>query len=156
MGISLKSIAGLCTLSFIVGFGLGRYSVKEKEIIAKDNVKTNIVQNSVVTANKEIVTTKKTFTHNGKVKSETQTKIYYGLSDSTNTSQIIDSEITKNSLVSVSKKNWMIGGFIPITDYKNYGKYTPQISYRIMGEVWVCFQTDLEITRPMVGMLISF
>src|SRR5271165_2578200 len=163
--IIIFSYAGCLTLGIIIG----RFSKKDipkitqtqttqQKIVAVQKIDNNTITHENIKSEKETIVTQKLFSPKGKLKKETQTQTVYNevnLSEKTEAknenNQIIEAKLTKDSLIIEPSKKWLVQGFIPMTNYKDYSEYTLQVSYRVYGQIWASAQSNLIFTRPMAG-----
>ena len=157
MNIKFILILGITCLA--IGFSLGRFTKKDSSKLTKNQT----IQQKVVTqqqivsqtdthenvkSEKETITTQKVFSSKGKLKKETQTQIVYNqvnLSERVEardeSRQVIDTKLTKESLIIDPAKNWSLNSFIPVNNYKDYSDYSLQVSYRVYGQIWLSAQS---------------
>lgn len=152
----------------LIGFIIGIKAQKkppEPSIVSKAQTQQQTVSNNNAIAiqgmDKQIVSTINQYYPSGHIEKTTKTSTNYTSTIRNTTATInnslINGTLTKNSIISpqAAQKNWMLGGFLPTSNYKDYSDYTLQASYRIVGPIIVSFQSNLIFTRPMVGFQIQ-
>lgn len=127
----------------------------------QEDTTSNIQENRQQVDNKEVVVLQKQYFPSGKISNYKKTTTDY---TSTTKKQQVTISKTQTKVTEAEKsteivnppKNWLLQGFIPTSNYKDYSDYTLQVSYRVIGPIYASFQTNLIFNRPMIGIGIQF
>lgn len=165
-----------CVTSFSIGAIVGIWFNHNKnsnntihnQIIQKNIVETQKIQNITsikknVLKKGKVIYIQKEFNKKGILKKESESQTFYISQNSIESESgkyekddFVGSEATRNTFTTTSQKNWSLGALIPTSNYTDYSNYTGQVSYRLYGQIWASFQTNLLISRPMMGFQIQF